>query len=261
MLKYLDIGRWVVLFSNNWLNIFATIFFNFYYLPFKVACKLPVFIYGKPRLLGLKGDVKVNGNVRMGMIKLNITKHNPNPSVPFEFINDGGTVEFNGPMQLTNGGRLLVYGGGHLVIGDNCYLSSCQVVCQNNVYLGTNVWLAGGVKVFDTDLHFFYDRNTRMVDSNSRPVIFDDNVAIFTDSYIGKGIHLPHHTIVAARTNLVKQPKDVEPYSIIGGSPVRILKSGVEKLLLDWRGEKALADYFTENPDKVMVEYPLQNLS
>lgn len=251
MKKYFDLGRWVAMFSKNWVNPFATVFFNFYYLPFAVACKLPIFLYGRPRLLGLKGKVVINGEVKTGMIKLNITKHNPYNGMPFEWINDGGTVIFNGPMMLSNGGRLLIFGEGTLSFGDNTYLSSCMIACQNKVIMGKCAWLAGGAKIFDTDLHFFRDTKTDVVTRNSFPVILDDYVCIFTECLISKGVHLPHHTVVGARTTLLKVPSDCEPYCILGGNPVKVVKKNVEKLLLDWRDEKAFADYFRESDESV----------
>ena len=39
------------------LSLWRTVYFNFRTMPFSMAIKLPVFIYGKVRLWGLNGEV------------------------------------------------------------------------------------------------------------------------------------------------------------------------------------------------------------
>lgn len=41
-------------------SILPTIYFNFHYLPFSQAIRLPILLY-KPRLLKMKGNVKIGG--------------------------------------------------------------------------------------------------------------------------------------------------------------------------------------------------------
>ena len=50
--------------------LFATIFFNFYYLPFKQAILLPIWIY-RPHFIKLGGVISIEcNNVKPGMIRL-----------------------------------------------------------------------------------------------------------------------------------------------------------------------------------------------
>ena len=41
-------------------SILPTIYFNFHYLPFSQAIRLPILLY-KPKLLKMKGNVKIGG--------------------------------------------------------------------------------------------------------------------------------------------------------------------------------------------------------
>ena len=48
--------------SKKWVlrSVIPTIYFNFHYLPFKQAIKLPIFLY-KPHLKLMKGTVTIIG--------------------------------------------------------------------------------------------------------------------------------------------------------------------------------------------------------
>lgn len=48
--------------NNFWVlkYIFPTLYFNFHYLPFGQAIKLPIFLY-KPRLLRCDGKITISG--------------------------------------------------------------------------------------------------------------------------------------------------------------------------------------------------------
>lgn len=255
MIKILDPGRWVALMAKNWVNPFATLFFNFYYLPFWQAVRLPIWLYGMPRLLGLKGKVVIEGipssgncasKITSGMIKLNVTQHNPYHAIPFEWVNDGGTVIFKGKARFPNGGRIHVFGDGNIILGNNILVPSSEISCQTRVEIGDDSWVAGGGRIFDTDFHFFRNTVSGEIAPNSKPVVIGNNVSVFTDCFVGKGVVIPDNVIVAAKTSMIKVPEGCCPYTVIGGNPVRVLKQNVEKMQLDWRGEKALADKFKQ---------------
>ena len=80
--------------QNRWIlrSMPYTLYFNFHYLPFKQAIKLPILLY-KPKLLKCKGRIRIEGEVKIGMIQLG--KYNvylyPNtviifPSILISFI-------------------------------------------------------------------------------------------------------------------------------------------------------------------------------
>ena len=49
-----------------------TLYFNFKYLPFKEAVKLPVFLSRHVCLKKIKGKVIINSKIRTGMIKIGL---------------------------------------------------------------------------------------------------------------------------------------------------------------------------------------------
>lgn len=88
-------------------NIIQSIYFNFHYLPFNQAIKIPILLY-KPRFLELHGNIKINGNIKCGMIKLGFTGVSLYPNSGVTIENHGGTIIFNGSCFIGNNSYKLV---------------------------------------------------------------------------------------------------------------------------------------------------------
>lgn len=73
--------------------ILHSVFFNFHYLPFHEAVKLPILLY-KPKLLKLKGTIKIKqeDKIGFGMIRLGFPEVSLYPNTGIVFENYGGTV-------------------------------------------------------------------------------------------------------------------------------------------------------------------------
>lgn len=82
--------------------ILHSVFFNFHYLPFHEAVKLPILLY-KPKLLKLKGTIKIKqeDKIGFGMIRLGFPEVSlyPNTGIVFEnygeplFLKDNVVLE------------------------------------------------------------------------------------------------------------------------------------------------------------------------
>lgn len=81
--------------SNRWIlrSILKTIWFNFHYLPFRQAIKLPILLY-KPKFLVCKGRIKIDGPVHFGMITLGCYRVSIYPNTGFTYENWGGGNTF-----------------------------------------------------------------------------------------------------------------------------------------------------------------------
>ena len=71
-----------------------TIWFNFHYLPYRQAVKLPIILY-KPKLKKCKGKVQIDAPIKSGMICLGvpIVSIYPNAGISWEHR---GTIRFQG---------------------------------------------------------------------------------------------------------------------------------------------------------------------
>ena len=72
-------------------SIFTTIWFNFHYLPFKQAIKLPILLY-KPKIIASKGSIIIKGEIKPFMIKLGIPQIFIYPNTGVMFENWGGRL-------------------------------------------------------------------------------------------------------------------------------------------------------------------------
>lgn len=147
-IKYLLHKRWV------FRSIFASIYFNFHYLPIKQAWHLPILFY-KPFFPHLNGQVKiVSDKIKMGMIEMG-RLHNvlyPNNGCVFE--NKGGTVVFKGTCCLGNGSALSIGPKGYIEFGDD-FFSTTQFRCTSyhHIEFGNHCLFGWDCLVMDTDFH------------------------------------------------------------------------------------------------------------
>lgn len=88
--------------ENSWVlrSIIPTVYFNFHYLPFRQAIKLPIFLY-KPHLKLMKGTITIHGGATTGMIRLgkNQVSIYPNSGIMLELR---GKIIFNGRCSIGN---------------------------------------------------------------------------------------------------------------------------------------------------------------
>lgn len=77
MLKKI-IRKLVMNMAANWYNPFLSVIINFYYLPFRQACRLPIACYGWVQFISMHGKIRIESDkIHFKMIRLNTTRHNP----------------------------------------------------------------------------------------------------------------------------------------------------------------------------------------
>ncbi|WP_298487922.1 acyltransferase [uncultured Maribacter sp.] len=114
-----------------------------------------------------------------------------------------------------------------LVLGDNVSLSQTAIVCHENIVIGNNVKMGGGVCVYDTDFHSL-DKNKRttiaddFANKKMAPVYIKDNVFIGANTTILKGVTVGENSIIGA-CSLVS--KNIPSNEIWAGNPARKIKS------------------------------------
>jgi acetyltransferase-like isoleucine patch superfamily enzyme len=111
-----------------------------------------------------------------------------------------------------------------IVIGDGCtILHRFQCNAAQSVRIGQNVLIASNVLITDSD-HVVepkgipVTRNQKLI---TRPVYVEDNCWIGQNAVILKGVTIGHDSIVGANSTVTH---DVPPYSVVAGSPAKIIK-------------------------------------
>ena len=141
----------------------------------------------------------------------------------------GKDVRIRGPVQLVWGDRVTIRHGvfmggtGRLSIGSNTCVNSYSVLnATESVTIGDDCMIASFVYVTDVD-HVVKDRAVLIRNQGyvSQPIVIGSDVWIGTHTVISKGVTIGDGAVIGANSFV---NKDVEPYSVVAGSPARLIK-------------------------------------
>lgn len=215
-------------------SILYSIYFNFHYLPFKQAIYLPILLY-KPKLLKCKGCVRIckDVKVRFGMIQLGKYNVSLYPDTGFVYENHGGEIEFKGNVIIGNASALSIGKTGNVIFGDNfCASCALKLTSYHQIIFERNVRCGWECLFIDTDFHRLTSLNN---DSLPKPY---GKIHIGHDSWfayqcsIMKNTELPEYTTVAGRS-LINKKIEISPYSLLAGSPAKVIKTGIYRNIND----------------------------
>lgn len=191
------------------------LWFNFHYLPFKQAIKLPIWLY-KPKFIRCKGKVIIDSeNITSGMIKLGKYKIATYPNGGIVFENNGGTIIFKGVCYIGANSTISVENNATLSFGDNFLVTSTfRIVSHYNIEFKENVRFAWECLVMDTDHHIIKNLNGKRSKGYGKITIGRNNW-IGTRSTIYKNTQTPDYCIFSSGSSL-NQRYDFPEYSLIG---------------------------------------------
>ncbi|WP_196596240.1 acyltransferase [Pectinatus frisingensis] len=133
-------------------------------------------------------------------------------------------------------GKLLVYPyAGNIKIGNDCYIGEgTRIWSEKEIIIGNNVLIAHNVDIHDCNDHPINanDRHNHYMDIITKghlakynlcgeKIIIGDNVWIGFGVAILKGVIIGQGAIVGAGAVVTK---DVEPWTLVGGNPAKIIK-------------------------------------
>lgn len=230
--KQYGIGALEKLISINWFNPFLTIYVCFRSFPLKQAVYLPLFVYGRPRIYGLSGQMHVEGKVSTGMIRFNISRPGA-PSVgtlQSEIINHG-LIIYRGFCEIRTGCRIRVGEEGTIDFGNNIILADlCNIGCYSRINVGNTTLIAHRSQIFDSNYHYLANFEQHIVSQITKPIVIGNNCWICNSSSISKGTILPDFTIVASHSMVGKDFSDLEKGSIIGGVPAKPIARNIYRV-------------------------------
>ena len=203
---------------------FKTIYFNFRYLPFKQAIKMPIFVSRKVYLLHTGGQIKFDCPIRTGMIQIGYENVGIfDKKVSRSIWQVSGTVIFKGSAYIGHGSKISV--GGTLVLGNGFIITAeSTILASNKIEFGNDCLLSWDILIMDTDSHKIQDKADNILNP-SAPIIIGNKVWIGCRCLILKGATIPNNTVIGANS-LVNKHLEKEN-SVYGGQPVRILKEEI----------------------------------
>ena len=211
-------------------NIFYIIYLNFKFLPFKQACRLPIHVYGKLRLVGKSGKLNIIGDIRPGMIKLGSQGRDMFPLDPV-ILDIRGELTFNGFFYIGCGSTIRVEYNAKMSIGaDSRFGAQTILFCEERINIGAQVEGSWRCQLMDTDRHEILDRKTNKVLQSRKPIEIGDNVWIGNNVFINKGTKIPDNIIIASKSLCNKDYSSVPAFSVIAGIPAKVVSSDKQRI-------------------------------
>lgn len=234
----------------NWFNPVLTLYLNFRSFPLKQAVKLPVFVYGWPKLFSLLGSMECKDVCKTGMVKFNKTSWN-GPSSPGlnTSINNWGKIIFHGSCLIHTGIHINIFRFGILELGKKTHIMpNCNITAWKFVYLGSNSRLAHRCQIIDSNYHYIANFEKNIVKNHCSPIYIGDNVWICNSCSISAGAKIPSNIIVASNSLVKKNLSNIPEYSVIGGSPAKLLREKYGRIY-NRVLENEIGKYFDDHPE------------
>lgn len=204
----------------SWLR---TIYFNFRYLPYRQAIRLPILLYHPEGICG-NGlyviDVPLE-EIKFGMLKLGVKNEESVLTKTGVVISNFGTLIFKGAGVLGNGCSLIIGNQGRLSIGKNFGITGdVSIHCYDSIEIGAFFSCSWNVTIDDTDHHKLMDLDNNKEKEETKPIKIGDYVWLCQHVSVFKGSELPAWTIVSSNS-LVNKRYLVSPYSVLAGMPAK----------------------------------------
>jgi len=204
---------------------FKSIYFNFKYLPFRQAIKIPIIVSKKVYLLHTGGKIILDCPIKSGMIHIG---HGYvgifDKKVSRTIWEVSGTVIFKGKANIGHGSKICVMSG-ELILGNNFSITAeSTIVTANSIKFGNDCILSWDILIMDTDFHKIKDKSGKILNPPT-PIIIGNKVWIGCRCLILKGTTIPDNSVIGANSFISKRLE--KENAVYGGQPVRLLKEEI----------------------------------
>ena len=201
-----------------------TVYFNFHYLPFSQAIKLPILLY-KPKFISLKGKVKIDSNnIEFGMIKMGPLLNTCNPNCGISIDNRGGSIIFRGKAIFANDSYFMIMPGAVLTLGKDLDCN-CKIKCAKSIEIGDETWIAYDSMIMDSDWHALTDVTTGKLLKKEAPVKIGKHNFISYKCIVTKGAVTPDCATFMPGS-IINTVYEGEENSLFGGNPCELIDEG-----------------------------------
>lgn len=207
---------------NILVSIPKTIAFNFRYLPFSQAIKLPIWVASNCKI-SIKGKIVLMQTPSLAMIRIGYHKvaiMEPNEKTVMK-VEKTGTLIFEGSAHIGKGSKIYVSNNAKLKLGDNFAISaSTQIFCQKSISFGRDIQFSWDCLVMDSDSHRIYIEGEQI--NADKEISFGNKIWIGCRCTILKGSVIPDGCVIAATSCVTG--KNFEANTIIAGTPSKSIK-------------------------------------
>lgn len=223
-------------------SILKTIYLNFSKLPFSQAILFPIIITRNVKFYSLNGEIKLKGNIKTGMVRFGFfgedTMYWKDES---NLLKLEGTLVLSHDISFANGIVVRVEKGAILEIDENVKISNkVKIICYESIRIKKNTRIAWESQIIDTSFHYIRNLQDGSLGQLNKPIKIGENNWIGNRSSIMKGAETPNFCIVASGS-LVNKAMSIDNYTIIAGTPAKLIKEGVYRVLD--KEEKEIKNY------------------
>ena len=200
-------------------------------LPFREAIYLPFDFYYSIRFNNLNGTVILNSkNIFRGMIKIG-GRGSEMFTRSTTIVDIGGSIIFNGTVEIGHGVLLKVNKNAVIKFGDNVRIGALTLIfCNKNIIFGNEIDFSWRCQIFDTNFHYIRNKLTNLIDEKDEAISigsynwFGNNVSVM------KGTITPDNLIFASNTLCNKNYMDYPEYSVLGGTPAKLIQHDKQRI-------------------------------
>ena len=209
-------------------NLWKTLYFNFHYFPFKIAIRVPVFIYWRSELYNMKGKIVIDAPLSTGMIKFGSHGLGTQDLLYSRTMWEvSGTLVVKGNVNIGRGSKISIGKSATLTLGEHFMITgNSEIICQKGITFGKRCLLSWDILIMDTDFHYVINAEDQIINS-PKPIIIGNHVWIGCRNTILKGVSIADNTIIAANSTITRNV--VESNCVIGGhgKSVEVIKKDV----------------------------------
>ena len=226
------------------------IYFNFRYLPWNQATRLPIWLHVRS-LHPPKGRIVIESEtIKPGMIILGPKQYFYHKKGIY--LMSEGTIVFRGNCWISNATRIDVEKNARLVFGRNTGISTSKISCAKSIEFGKNVIVGMDCSIMDSDFHPIIDLIGRVYINPTIPVKIGDYNWLGAETMVMKGTKTPRFVIVGARSVLNKNYRISECSILQASNGTEFINEGY---VFDWRkSNDCLSSRKIEDIEKVKRE-------
>lgn len=193
-------------------------------MPFTHAIKLPVYIYSHTQFQCLSGKVEFIDKIHRGMVRIGVRGDRGQGAT---IIRNFGTIKFGDSVKIFQGCDIYCSVSAIMEIGRNSLIKENVIIyATRKIIIGERARIAFQTNIYDSDFHYMLNMDNGEIHKNKSEVIIGRNNWIGIRTIIKKGTVTPDNLIIAsAHSMLNKDYTSLPQYSIIGGSPAKLLVS------------------------------------
>jgi len=147
--------------------------------------------------------------------------------VCFDIKSAAASVRLGARNQIVQGARFETGYEGHVHLGDDCYVGAFAILNGfGGIEIGNNALIAGHCHIVSGD-HGYGDLSRPMSEQpiTGNGIVIEDDVWLGSGVKVLDGVRIGRGSIISAGAVV---NRDVEPHSIVGGVPAKIIRMRTE---------------------------------